>query len=272
MVAGYPDLASIPSREFMLWRSAALHMALRQSGAQLVQPPEWAELDPSERAAISSLLGVVMTKLLVERLLDAPLFLFLDVHFRLSYPPGIERIRPDFVAMTRIGQWFSVEAKGKARFRHATLAKGKKQASALGSVNGNPVQTGVVCVTSFRKGHLEAHLADPAPKRDKLLSAKIEPMEALRLYYAKLYRFREFSEPVGESGLTPIHEKVRFWHSEDLDVDFGIVPELESALDQSSPERALAILQEIPDKRRPDDGSYLGSDGIIVIPGQSWGG
>ena len=79
MVAGYPDLTDIPSPQFARWRTAGLHLALRHVGGNLVQPPESGRLDPSERAAVSSLLGVIVTKLLVERLLQASTFLFLDV-------------------------------------------------------------------------------------------------------------------------------------------------------------------------------------------------
>jgi hypothetical protein len=112
MVAGYPDLTSIPSRQFARWRTAALRMALRRSYGRLVQPPEWSLLEQAEKAAVSSLLGVIVTKLLVERLLNAQIFLYLGVYFSLTFPPGAQKIRPDFAAMTPSEKWFSIEAKG----------------------------------------------------------------------------------------------------------------------------------------------------------------
>lgn len=270
MVAGYPDLASIPSRQFARWRTAALHMGLRRSSGMLIQPPEWAQLDPSEKAAVSSLLGVVVTKLLVERLLNASLFLFLDVHFTLTFPPGVERIRPDFAAMTPAGRWFGVEAKGKSQFREATLAKGKRQAKALGTVNSQPVQTGVACVTSFRGGRIEARFADPSPAPGESPDAHIEPMEAVRGYYRQLDRFRQFSERMGERSVPNENLSLELWRSPELDVDFGIIPDLERALQERSTDEALSILERLTDPRVAAEHPSLGPDGIVVIPGQSW--
>ena len=270
MVAGYPDLESIPSPQFARWRTAALHMALRHYGGQLIQPPEWQQLDQSEKAAVSSLLGVVVTKLLVERLLGAPILLFLDVHCLLTFPPDAEHIRPDFVAMTPDGGWYSVEAKGRSRFRQATLDKGKRQASALGTVNGEAVRAGVVCVTSFRDGRLEARFADPPPASGASPDARIDPMEALRIYYGQLDRFRKYSEPVRETVVANTPRDVKLSHSPDLDVDFGIIPELETALQAREPERAFSILKDLSQSRVSQPNPNLGADGIVVIPGESW--
>lgn len=273
MVAGYPDLAALPSRQFARWRTAAFHLGLRHSDGQLVQPPEWSQLDPSEKASVSSLLGLVVTKLLVERLLNAPLFLFLDVHFTVNYPPGVERIRPDFAAMTPAGKWFSVEAKGKSRFRQATLDRAKRQAKALGTVNAEPVLAGVACVTSFRRGRMEARFADPSPSPEEAPDAHVDPMEALRQYYGQLDRFRKFSEPLTEfaaPGVPDSYRGVRFMRSSELDADFGIIPDLERALGERRPENALSILSRLTDRRISDSHPELGADGIVVIPGESW--
>ena len=270
MVAGYPDLASIPSIQFARWRTAALHMALRRASGQLIQPPEWRQLDPSEKAAVSSILGVVVTKLLVERFLNAPLFLFLDVHFLLTFPPGVKRIRPDFAAMTPTGDWFSVEAKGRSRFLQKTLENGKLQARALGTVNSQPVQTGVVCVTSFRGGQMEARFADPTPVPRESLGAQIEPMEAVWSYYSQLYRFKEFSEAKGEAVIENSDLHVRLWRSLEMDVDFGIIPPLEKAIEERAPEKVMAVLKHLAGHGMAHRNPYLGADGIVVIPGKSW--
>lgn len=270
MVAGYPELTSLPSLQFVRWRTAALRMALRHSGGILIQPPEWDQLDPSEKGAVSSILGVVMTKLLVERLLDAPLFLFLDVHFSLTFPQGLEKIRPDFAAMTTAGQWFGAEAKGQQRFRRATLEKGKRQAKALGRVNGQPVRTGVVCVTSFCGGQMVARFADPSPKPGEFVQAHIKPMEAVRGYYNQLDRFREFSEPMGESAIPNENLSLKLWQSPELDVKFGVIAEMEKALEERSTDQALSILKGLAEPRVAVNHPSLGADGIVVIPGPSW--
>jgi len=270
MVAGYPDLASLPSRQFARWRTAAFHLGLRHDRGQLIQPPEWAQLDPSEKAAISSLLGIVVTKLLVERLLNAPIFLFLDVHFTVIYPPGVERIRPDIAAMTPAGQWFSVEAKGRSRFRQATLEKAKRQAKSLGTVNDDPVLAGVACITSFRAGRLEARFADPPPSPKEAADGHIEPMDALCRYYGQLDRFRKYSEPLSEHAVFNEYPGVNFMYSRELDVSFGILPQVEKALKEQSADEIFAVLKDIAEPRIAELHPELGPDGIVVIPGESW--
>ncbi len=236
-----------------------------------MQPPEFSRLDPSEKAAVSSLLGIIVTKLLVERLLQAPTFLFLDVYFTLEYPDGVDRICPDFAAMTPGQGWFSVEAKGRSSYRNATLDAGKQQAEALGIINNQPVLAGIVCVTSFRGGQMHAHFADP-PRRPpgKSYALHIDPMDALERYYGQVTRFEAASEsPSGaDAALVP---GVRLRRSPALDVAFGILPELALALEARSLERTTLILKSVAERQSGlERDPYLGPDGIIVIPGQSW--
>lgn len=270
VVAGYPQLRNIPSPQFAQWRAAALAMAVRPEHGILRQPPEWGLLDPSEKGAISSLLGVAVTKLLVERLLGAPLFLFLDVHFNLRFPSGAPRIKPDFAALSPSQKWFSVEAKGRSRFNSATLRNGKNQARALGKVNGSVVDAAFVCVTSFRRGALQVRFDDPETDDGDTLEAEIKPLKALKHYYDGFYRFREFAIPEGTARVMDNHIEARVWYSQQLDMRLGLFPALEEALAEENSEDALSILDrigDVPDDRR---GESLGPDGIIAIPGESW--
>ena len=129
-MAGYPSLTTIPSQKFRSWRFAAIRLALRHENATLIQPPEAKSFDPAEQAALSSLLGITVTKLLVENLLNAPILLFLDVHFQLAFPAPREMTQPDFAARNLAGQWFSVESKGMTRFRQATFQGSQTSACA----------------------------------------------------------------------------------------------------------------------------------------------
>lgn len=270
MVTGYPSLTSIPSRQFARWRTAGFHLALRHRGGQLIQPPEWRRLDPSEKGAAASLLGLVVTKLVVERLLSAPIFLFLDVYFTVIYPTGTRRTRPDFIARSVTGQWIPAEAKGQSRFRRKTLTNGKIQARGIGSVNGQSVSTAVVCVTSFRGGVMQARFADPEPEPEESGSVEIEPMEAFGRYYHQLDRFKQTSEPLGERIVPETNLRVELWRSEGLDVEFGVIPEVETALRERSPEHVLSILKRLADPQVAVEHPFLGPDGIVVLPGRSW--
>jgi hypothetical protein len=272
MVAGYPTMDAVPSPQFARWRAAGLRLALRHVRHSLVQPPEWHRLDPSEKATVNSLLGVVVTKLLVERLLNAPLFFFIDAHFRIHYPAGAPRIRPDFVAMTLAREWFAAEAKGRSYFRRTTLQAGKDQAQAIGTVNGRRVRTGIVCLTSFRRRQLEVRFSDPEPRKAKLLSAKVHSTDILEHYYNGVLRFRQFAKPLASSDIPGTALTARLWRSDDLDVRFGIVTGLEDALESRSARRALNVLRGINDSTDLKQNQFLGPDGLVVIPGGSWGG
>src|SRR5581483_3462210 len=201
----------------------------------------------------------------VERLLNAPLFLYLDVFFTVRFAPGAKRIRPDFLAMDAAGGWIAAEAKGRARFRQATLKNGKDQASAIGTVNGQPVQACVVCVTSFRAGSMVVRFADPPSTSGNGPKVSVEPIEAMLAYYGQLRRFREFSEPVREVASLENKTGIQLWRSPELDLTYGIVPQLEHALEERSAERVTAVLRYLAENR--NRGESLGPDGIFVMPG-----
>ena len=271
MVSGYPHLRALPSWQFAHWRAAALRIGIRRSYDRLVQPAEWSRLDPSEKGALSSLLGVAVTKLLTEQLLGAPLLLFLDVYFNVVFAPGKPKIRPDFVAISNSGEYFSVEAKGRARFSKATLRKGKDQAKSLGLVNGQPVTRAVVCVTSFKGGQLQVRFADPELEGTQPLHVRFNSAEAVRWYYAGLLRYRQYAEPSDKTSLQANELPVRLWRSRELDLEFGIHPEVERLLESGVDERRLlGVLANITPQRTGSEPWEMGPDGIVVWPGESW--
>ena len=270
IVTGYPMLTAIPSRQFARWRTAGFHLALRHASGELVQPPEWDRLDPSEKGAASSLLGLVVTKLTVERLLHAPIFLFLDIYFAVMVPAGAKRRRPDFIARTITGRWIPAEAKGKSRFWPKTLTNGKEQACGIGWVNGQRVSTAVVCVTSFRKGVMQARFADPEADEDEAGALGGEPMQAVHGYYHQLNRFKQTSERLGEQPIPNSDIVVELWRSPELDAEFGVVPELQAALEQRSLRAVDVVLKKLDAEDAATGTPFLGPDGIAVIPGRTW--
>lgn len=272
IVAGYAREADIPSPQYKRWRLAGLRVGLRTARRRLILPPEWQSLDPSEKGTIRSVLGVIVTKLLLERLMNAPLLFFLDVHFHLVFSPHLPHLRPDFVALSPDGEWFSVEAKGRERFVAATMRKGKSQARSLGLVNGKRVGATICCVTGFRQGILEVAFADPEPDPDKQTKAEVDVLEALNSYYHPLFSLREISKTV-EPFYDLNNQKVSLWELPELDLKFGLHPKLESTLQSSSPKEAISVLRKIHAESpltMDDSKSFLGPDGVWVIPGKSW--
>jgi hypothetical protein len=270
IVAGYWDEISIPSLEYRRWRAATIRMAVRRKRGALVRPPEWRQLDSSEKATITSLLGVITTKLLTERILGAPYLLFLDVHFNLVRRAGAPRLRPDFVALAPQGtgwRYFSLEAKGRARFSQATLDKGKDQAKSLGRVDGIKVKAHVVCYTTMPAGRLAARFHDPTPDEENLHETSIINGESLSAYYRSLQALYEFREETLERVSRIGSHDTELTRLPELDVAVGIHPLVLGAMD--SPERLHAVLPKLATLSAETKGE-VGLDGIVVVPGQSW--
>jgi hypothetical protein len=270
VIAGYWDEPSIPSLQYRCWRAAAIRMAVRSAGGALVRPPEWDQLDSSEKATITSLLGVVTTKLLTERILGAPYLLFLDVHFTLLRRAGVPRLRPDFVALAPRGigwRYFSIEAKGRARFSQATLDKGKDQAKSLGKVDGKQVKAHVVCYTTLPGGKLAARFHDPAPDKQHLHETKVVEGEGLWKYYRSLQSLFELREETPRTVTRRRYRDTELMLLPELDAEVGIHPVALEAM--QSPERLHAVLPKLAKLSAETEGE-VGLDGIVVVPGQSW--
>lgn len=270
IVAGYWDEKTIPSVEYRRWRAAGIRIAVRRVGGTLVRPPEWDLFDSSEKATITSLLGVVVTKLLAEKVLGAPYLLFLDVHFELTRKAGAPKLRPDFIALAPHGtgwRYFSMEAKGRARFSQATLNKGKDQAKSLGRVDGTKVKAHVVCYTTMPRGKLAARFHDPLPEKDDLHETSIINGEGLWVYYRSLQALFGFQGEASQIIANPRNDGTKLTLLPELDAAIGIHPlALES---MNSPERLLAVLPELAKLSLESEGQ-IGLDGIVVIPGRSW--
>lgn len=270
IVAGYWDEYGIPSLEYRRWRAAAIRMAVRSTGGALVRPPEWDQLDSSEKATITSLLGVVTTKLLAERVLGAPYLLFLDVHFDLVRRAGTPRLRPDFVALAPRGtgwRYFSIEAKGRARFSQATLDKGKEQAKSLGRVDGKRVKAHVVCYTTMPGGRLTARFHDPVPEKDDLHETSIINGEGLSVYYRSLQELLDLRGDDAQIIASPRDDGTELMLLPELDAAVGIHPLALNSM--NSPEHLLSVLPELAKLSIESEG-VIGLDGIVVIPGRSW--
>ncbi len=271
IVAGHPDRASLDSR-IIAWRTASIRLALEISPLppsiprNLLHPKAWKSLEPSEKAGLQNILGNTVTKLLSERLLDAPRMWFLDVYkkdFSINIPKGQ---RPDFFAKTKGGQWLSLEAKGRANAPSTkSLGLAKTQAKVLKKIKGSKVAARVVCWTMSRRGVLEARLHDPeGVDEDKQFTLDVEDTRLLKDYYGPVETLMAASEPV-EYG--PRLTLFRFLAGDFL---IGLHPIVQEALHIGEPGSLLARFDEGQLAFEPVGNVTSGPDGIIVVPGRSW--
>ncbi len=261
------------------WRIASIRMAVNfpvgpspMLLGKLSHPRAWLQLDPSEKASISNLLGNIATKLLCERILDAPRLWFLDVYRNRFSVKLAGKRRPDFFTQTRAGQWLSVEAKGRSYGPSIPkLNSAKTQANAVVRINGSKVVAHVVCWTMSRGGAVSARFHDPEPA-DEGDSLTVEPGELFRDYYEPVRQMMQGSP------LVEYPHGLKLFRFEAADFLIGIHPRieryLETDIDYVAPTDA-GFSKKLPHFRaepplEPVGEIVAGPDGVIIIPGRSW--
>jgi hypothetical protein len=276
VVAGYEPGGSGIDWRVRAWRIAATRLALQlqplPSLPGLIQPLShprvWRRLDPSEKASVNNLLGNTITKLLCERLLDAPRLWFLDVYGNLFPASLIGVRRPDFFTRTLAGAWVSVEAKGRSNGPSiAGLNSAKSQAQALQAVNGSTTVAHVVCWTMARAGSVFARFHDPEPTNGdpNVASLTVELDRLVRDYYVPVHEIMEASQPVEHA------QSLMLYRFEAGDFEIGIHPKVQELLPFHNSEIASKLLHLGADALEPISNIIAGPDGVIVIPGRSWG-
>jgi hypothetical protein len=272
VVAGYEAGGVGSDWRIRAWRIASIRLALdlpplASPGVprQLSHPRAWRRLDPSEKASVNNLLGNTVTKLLCERILNAPRLWFLDL-FRTRFSAVLASSRrPDFFTQTLGGDWLSLEAKGRSyRPSVAKLASAKEQANALRSVNGSRIKARVVCWTMEQSGSVSARFHDPAPSQPDGENLEVEWEDLLRDYYAPVHEIIQVSERVERT------EDLALYRFVAGDFVIGLHPRVQEFLDLPQAASKTKHLHFELDTFAPAGTYVAGPDGIILIPGRSW--
>lgn len=253
------------------WRIASIRLALdlpaqsSSSPSPIAHPRAWQRLDPSEKASINNLLGNTITKLLCERLLDAPRTWFLDL-YRSRFSADLVGVkRPDFFTQTSSGQWLSLEAKGRSnRPSAASLSSAKAQANALRRINGADVAAHIVCWTMARGSNLCARFHDPVPGGQGEID--VETAELVRDYYAPVHEIMKVSrEEQHPSGVT-------LYRFDAGDFKIGLQPRVEVELraGQQRIKKSEYIIDAPEDALTTVPALKYGPDGVVIVPGDSW--
>lgn len=272
-------------RAAMLWANLK---ASWNSPPRISRSSAFADLDPSEKTAISYYFGLTIAKLLAARLLNAPWPQHLD-RFSGSLSPSLSRKeRPDLVARDNIGRWIVLEAKGRSNtLRPKTMTKAKQQVQALQEINGGPVYLRVAVGTYFAKRNLQAEIHDPPEETKKRAVLKIDDEEFIRDYYAPLASLfhesaaRPWNQMI-ENGLT--FKTVVF---PEIDITVGLAEpilahyEREDRLNDAVLSVAKTLSPEIeargtvkgidqPGNRAKFSSLTIGRDGVLVALGPAW--
>ena len=257
------------SRFEAIFRWSMARMALEQGGHRafrLRRTDAAKTLDPTEKGAVNYFLGLIFCKLFAAKLLDAPWALHLDV-----FGPQVRAIlsgrsRPDLIAETSVGEWISLEAKGRVSSPSAIAKnKAKDQATRIVSINGLTPRWHIGGITYFYGDALRFYWCDPNPdfqQGERGVKIKVNP-DVWRHYYAPvlelLYsRMKEndhpkiFSEPLNiyEAGVT-----------------ISIHPEVMKCLLREEWMQAKEIASKLQAELK--DLGYR-PDGIKIVSGSSW--
>jgi hypothetical protein len=269
IITGHPfGSGTLPDPLIRAWRISTIKLAVQHTHAGwLNHPRAWGLLDPTEKGQIRNMLGNTITKLLCERLLNAPLLVFLDVYGQ-QYGSHYTGNRPDFLAQTICGSWFVVEAKGRDRMAGMTkLTKIKtQQAQATAAAQPGVVAAHVVSWIGAQGDRLSARFHDPEPDPER----RMPPLEVEKLvecYYAPVLSIlRESATEHGSLPERPVEVR-------GADVSLELHPHLSWALNRGDYEKAWHVLNRA-NAGGPIDSEFAGKgygpDGIRIEPGETW--
>lgn len=275
ILAGFPPLTTTPDDQRLRnWRLASLHLALtvKRLGnrVHLTLPEVWRRLDPSEKGSVKLVLGNIVAKLLVEQLLGAPFFVFLDRYWRtlgIQLPAGR---RPDFIALGAGGLRISVEAKGRARkMSSSALEDAKDQAKGVTRVLGAPITAQVVVACHFSAGLLHASLHDPDPE----YSLPLPDERLVTDYYLPVRQLLTEAHEDQQGSLAVHREQIRGVQLASVpaaDFMVGLRPEVSALLDDNQAATLPAKLKALAPQFAHDRELPTGPDGVVVLPGRSW--
>lgn len=288
----------------MLYRTIMLRANLDVVGAhnrrrylsELCATPAFRGLDPSEKGAISYFVGLSIAKLFADHLLGVSWLMHLDKYRRTLLPSLRVNERPDLVGLNQRQEWIVVEAKGRSGYVDtATLDRAKRQTRSLRSIGGRRPTLRMASASYFTSaGIVRLSVQDPDDLDSAGINMELSPEQAIRDYY------QPFVDLIRNSNQLESHfaadrqfqivriPEVDMWVGVDeevmkvIDVKeklalhlLKVLPDVYSPLDAGSdftPEHPNATDDDsepyIPDEQ--DELETIGSDGILVVLGQSW--
>jgi hypothetical protein len=157
----------------MMYRSGMIAANLRKkTRGNVEQTSAYKALDPSEKSAVSYFIGLTMSKLMADKLMDIPFLMHLEVYQeeiirkygRIIYNPG--KSRPDLIGFDSNLNPYVFEAKGRSgTFDGEAFRKAKEQAEMLISIGNPPVTPNVaVAVQAYFNAQKELQIKWKDPK------------------------------------------------------------------------------------------------------------
>lgn len=250
------SLYEVMYREYMIYANL-----MEDRNGNIIRTTAYRNLDPSEKTAISYFLGITVTKLFAEKLLNTPWLMHLDVYNSLN-PVLTRGGRPDFVGLDNRRRWIILESKGRSNgYDNNAMTDAKQQTRKLRRIDGTLPNLRAACQSYFFWNRFSVKLEDPPEYDDNAIDIKLGTKRFLSNYY------HFFNDPF-LSGRTEKYNdrEVFIVYTSELGTSIGI---------------DLSVLQYIREKNFDgligyfaqndlydfdnDSTISVGSDGIVVI-------
>jgi len=185
---GFDDLLGYGqySRDEVRFRYYLIRSHLMQSANKVIKSSLYRSLDSTEKGSASYFIGMAVSKIFGNSLLDVPWLVHLE-KIKVLYKIELKgKSRPDLLGQNSKGQWIVFEAKGRSDgFSQSALDKAKEQAKQVKKVSGvKPFLK--VAVESYFNTTLSAHIADPTESDDDGFDLEINETQFYMSYYSTI--------------------------------------------------------------------------------------
>lgn len=161
---------------------------INKKKGNLVLQNNFYSLDMSDKIPISYRLGMGVTKLVAEKLLDIPWLLHVDklVSNGMASIVSGTRERGDLAGLDLNLNWHVLEAKGRSNPPSKNdVIKGKNQAGRIVTINGKVPETKSVCMSYFNKQYTETQFIDPIDGESEVPTKWRIRLEDYLIFYYK---------------------------------------------------------------------------------------
>ena len=185
-------------------RIAMVESVLETRGDQLAKAEQIMYLDTAERSAICHYLGIIYTRLIVQKLYGIDCM----VPLNLIEQPGEKKFvkyngayRQDLIGYGKQNAWSVWEPVGRSENSQAAFGNGCRAASEIEKINENPLAKSAACMTYYERGYLNAVVKEPERTGDGTLWFPEE--NYFKAYYQPLFELFADEQPgelYGSSG------------------------------------------------------------------------
>jgi len=248
----------------IIYRIAFLYANLTENkNGNLLRSSAYNGLDPSEKSMVSYSLGLILSKVFSQQLLNMPWLGHFDI-YRDEFGAILRgRSRPDLIGKNKRNEWVVMESKGRTNgFDAEALIKAKNQASQVIEISRHAPILNIGLQTHFGDGKLQVVAEDPIPNMNSKQSIRLNLSheEFWHEYYRLFRQWMTESSFVEEISLH--NNNYKQIEIKEFDLKIGLAEQ-------------LIDMQKVPDRwpiydSISNDNVFVGMDGLLVEVGDLW--